>query len=155
MFAHHPGDSLVVDPRRRRCAVVEFGGDPRRAQGAVLVVDLADPFGQLGVRDRPLLSAGLTGQPGVKRGPGDLDEFAQPLRLEGVPVVGDELETAHQFVSPAKYFAAWRRMSRSVSSLAFSVSNAATCARSEASSAPGDPADPARWPCVAAALDDG
>jgi hypothetical protein len=133
----------------------EFGGDPWRAQGAVLIVDLADPFGQFGVGDGSLLSAGLTGQPGVERGPGNLDEFAQPLHLEGVPVVGDELETAHQFVSPAKYFAAWRRMSRSVSSLAFSVSNAATCARNCASSASADPARPARCPWVAGASDEG
>jgi len=42
---------------------------------------------------------------------------------------GGRRRTAHQFVSPAKYFAAWRRMSRSVSSSAFSVSTAATCAR--------------------------
>jgi hypothetical protein len=26
-----------------------------------------------------------------------------------VPAVGDELEAVHQLVSPAKYFAAWRR----------------------------------------------
>ena len=66
-------------------------------------------------------------QPGVERGSGNLQEFAQPLHLDGVPVVGDEL--AHQFVSPAKYSTAWRRVSRSVLSSAFSVSTAATCAR--------------------------
>ena len=58
-----------------------------------------------------------------------------PLHLEGVPVISDELEAAHQFVSPAKYLVAWRRMSRSVSSLTFSVSDAATRVRNEASSA--------------------
>ena len=57
------------------------------------------------------------GLPGVERGALDLDELAQPLHLEGVLVVGDELEAAHQFVSPAKYLAAWRRISRSVASL--------------------------------------
>jgi hypothetical protein len=31
---------------------------------------------------------------------------AAALHLEGVSVVGDELEAAHQFVSPAKYLAA-------------------------------------------------
>ena len=62
-------------------------------------------------------------QPGVERGTRDLDELAQPLHLEGVPVVGDELEAAHQFVSPAKYLAAGRRMSRSVASLVVSASS--------------------------------
>ena len=38
---------------------------------------------------------------------------------------GDELEAAHQFASPAKYLAAWRRISRSDSSLVFSARNAA------------------------------
>jgi hypothetical protein len=36
-------------------------------------------------------------------------------------VVGDELEATHQFVSPAKYLAAARRISRSVVSLVFSA----------------------------------
>jgi hypothetical protein len=150
-----PCDPLVVHPRRGRCAVVELGGDPRYPLGAVCLVDPADPVGQLRIRRHPGSACRGGAQPGVERGSGDLHEFAQPLHLEGVPVIGDEPETAHQFVSPAKYFAAWRRMSRSVSSLAFSVSNAATCARNRASSASADPARPARCPWVAGASDDG
>jgi hypothetical protein len=45
-----------------------------------------------------------------------------------VAVVGDELKAAHQFVSPAKYFAACRRISRSVASLVRSARSAATSA---------------------------
>jgi hypothetical protein len=54
--------------------------------------------------------------PGVERRTRDLDDLAQPLHIEGVPVIGDELEAAHQFVSLAKYLAADRRTSRSVAS---------------------------------------
>src|SRR5258708_12421780 len=57
--------------------------------------------------------------------------MTQPLHAEGAHVVGDELEAVHQRVSPAKYFAARRRMSRSCSSsrirrcrASFSTSNA-------------------------------
>src|SRR5699024_3818688 len=49
------------------------------------------------------------------------DDLAQPLDAVGAPVVGDELEAVHQFVSPAKYLAAARRMSRSSSSLVCSA----------------------------------
>jgi hypothetical protein len=52
VLAHHPGDPLVVDPRHRRRAVVELGGDPRRALRAVPLVHDTDPFGQFGVRGR-------------------------------------------------------------------------------------------------------
>ena len=52
-------------------------------------------------------------------------------------MVGDELEAAHQFVSPAKYLAADRRISRSVASLAFSARSALFSARSRASSCSG------------------
>ena len=52
-------------------------------------------------------------------------------------VVGDELEAAHQFVSPAKYFAADRRMSRSVDNRACVARNAVFSARSRASSCVG------------------
>jgi hypothetical protein len=45
-----------------------------------------------------------------------------------VPVISDELETAHQLVSPATYLAAWRRMSRSVAS--FVCSTVSSAARS-------------------------
>ena len=56
------------------------------------------------------------GPPPVEPRPGDLEDLAQPLHRNGVAVVVNELEAAHQFVSPAKYFAALRRISRSVSS---------------------------------------
>src|SRR6476660_5476513 len=79
------------------------------------------------------------GQPGVERGPADVQDRAEPLHLEGVPVISDELEAVHQRVSPAKYLAAWRRMSRSVASRVFSDSRAATRARNTASSACGEP----------------
>ena len=49
-------------------------------------------------------------------------------------MVGDELQAAHQFVSPAKYMAADRRMSRSVLSRVVSARNWLTSARSLASS---------------------
>ena len=47
---------------------------------------------------------------------GDFQHLAQPFHAEGATVIINELETAHPFVSPAKYFAARRRSSRSVSS---------------------------------------
>ena len=53
-----------------------------------------------------------------------------------------------QFVSPAKYFAAWRRMSRSWASLACSARNAAFSASNRAILAPGD----SGRPCVGAAV---
>ena len=75
-------------------------------------------------------------KPGVEGGSGDPDRVAQPLHLEGGPVVSDELEAAHQFVSPAKYFAAARRMSRSVANVRSLASSSATRARSRATSSP-------------------
>jgi hypothetical protein len=62
--------------------------------------------------DKPLISGlagGATvrvGQPGIERRTRDLDDRAQPHHLKGVQVVGNELEAAHQFISPAKYLAA-------------------------------------------------
>src|SRR6476469_1358598 len=79
------------------------------------------------------------GQPGVERGPADVQDRAEPLHLEGVPVISDELEAVHQRVCPAKYLAAWRRMSRSVASRVFSGAMAATRARNAASPACGEP----------------
>ena len=102
--------------RGRALRLVELGGDPRGALGAVCLVDPADPLGQLRSAASRARVPGRAGQPVVEPGPVDLQELAQPLHLVGVPVVGDELEAAHQFVSPAKYLAALRRMSRSVSS---------------------------------------
>lgn len=55
-----------------------------------------------------------------------------PLDAVGVPVVGDELEAVHQFVSLAKYLAADRRMSRSSSSLVCSARSALFSASSRA-----------------------
>ena len=60
----------------------------------------------------------------------------------------NKLEAVHQFVSPAKYFSAWRRMSRSWASLACSARNAAFSASNRAILAPGDPGRP----CVGAAV---
>ena len=88
------------------CGVVELGGDTGRAVGLVGLVHQPDPLGQLLVRCGPLRPPRRRRVPGVERGPVDLDDLAQPLHLEGVSVVGDELEAAHQFVSPAKYLAA-------------------------------------------------
>lgn len=53
-------------------------------------------------------------------------------------MVGDELEAAHQFVSPAKYFAAARRMSRSLVNVRSASSNTWTRTRSRTTSCSGD-----------------
>src|SRR6185503_2335699 len=89
------------------------------------------------------------GQPGIERRTRDLNDRAEPLHLEGVPVVGDELEAAHQFVSPAKYLAAARRMSRSVFSFTDSASSSRTRARNRLASCSGvssGPGGAAVWP---------
>src|SRR6185437_10754876 len=83
--------------------------------------------------------------------PADVQDRAEPpLHLEGVPLISDELEAGHQRVSPAKYLAAWRRMSRSAASSVFSDSRAATRARNAANSAAGerepDPGEPGSRP---------
>ena len=58
-------------------------------------------------RTPALRGAGRGGvQPGVERRAGDTQDCAEPLHLEGVQVVSDELEAVHQRVSPAKYLAA-------------------------------------------------
>src|SRR3954451_5566080 len=97
---------VVVDPGSGRGAVVELGGDPRSAVGLVGLVHDPDPLRELRVRRGPLRPRRGRSVPGVERGPVDLDDLTQPLHLEGVSVVGDEPEAAHQFVSPAKYLAA-------------------------------------------------
>ncbi len=62
-------------------------------------------------------------------------------------MVGNELEAAHQFVPPAKYLAADRRMSRSVANLTCSARKAVLSARNRASSCSGGPdPDPTRPP---------
>ena len=139
---HHPGDALVVDTILAGGAVVQFDGHPRCPVGRVptsfRVLDPSDPCSQ----DSVVLSALLTGRagflPGIERGAGQLQHLAQPLHLVGGLVVGDELEAVHQLVSPAKYLAALRRMSRSVSTLALSARNRAFSASSRAILATGD-----------------
>src|SRR3954471_13020537 len=138
--AHHPGDPLVVHPLLGRGAVVELGGDPRRPVGPVapvLGVHRPDPLRELVVGRRPGSPARGGVSPGVERRPGDPHDLTQPLHLEGVPVVGDELEAGHQRVSPAKYLAAARRMSRSLFNFRASASSSATRDRSRASSCSG------------------
>src|SRR6185312_6482760 len=117
--------------------VVELSGDPRCTTSGVLVVHHPNPGLQL-------LVSGLFGRPGVggvvpgvERRTGDLYDLAQPLHLEGVTVVGNELEAAHQFVSPAKYFAANRKISRSVDNRDLSARSSRFSARSRASSCSG------------------
>src|SRR3954470_15881582 len=108
----------MVDPLISRCAVVELRGDPRWPVGAVVIVHGANTGGQRLVSGLTGSASTGCGQPCVERRSRDLDNRAQPLHLKGVGVVGDELEAAHQFISPAKYLAADRRMSRSVDSRA-------------------------------------
>ncbi|MCX5097255.1 hypothetical protein OOK36_53135 [Streptomyces sp. NBC_00365] len=81
--------------------------------------------------------------PVVEAGPGDAEDGAQPLHAVTALMVGDELEAAaHQLVSPAKYFAALRRISRSCRSSAFCLRSAAFSASNDV-----DAAGPATW-CV-------
>src|SRR5690606_13386335 len=68
--------------------------------------------------------------PVIEAGAGDAHDGAPPLHAVTALMVGDELEAVHQRVSLAKYFAAFRRISRSSSSsrtffrrAAFSASN--------------------------------
>ena len=75
--------------------------------------DLPDSVGQLGIGRGPRLTLWARLDPSVEGRALNLHELTQPLHLEGVLVVGDELEAAHQFVSPAKYLAADRRIRRS------------------------------------------
>lgn len=110
VLSHHACDALVVDPILDIDAVVELCGHPRRTVGLVTalgrVLDRTDPVRELIVCGSAFGSRRRSVLPGVERGPVDLDDLTQPLHLEGVSVVGNELEAAHQFVSPAKYFAA-------------------------------------------------
>src|SRR4051812_48133076 len=84
-------------------------------------------------------AAAAGGLPGVERGTLHVQQRAQPLHAPartgggGGGVVGDEREAAHQFVSPAKYLAAARRISRSVTSVVLSARNAAFSAFRRAS----------------------
>src|ERR1700741_1045364 len=135
--AHHTRDPLVVDPISVGRTVVELSGDPRRPVGVVLVVHHTDPLDELLVSSSADLPALCSGTPGVERRTRDLHNGAQPLHLEGVSVAGAELEAAHQFVSPAKYLAADRKMSRSVASLVCSARSALFSTRNRASSCSG------------------
>src|SRR5690606_19427649 len=112
---HHPVDPLVVhlDP-----GVAQLSRDARGTVGAVeLVVNPTDPRRELLVGTGTFGPGRRGGEPPVETGSGHLEDLAQPLHRRGVAVVVDELEAAHQLVSPAKYFADLRRISRSVSSL--------------------------------------
>ncbi len=100
----------------------------------VRLMDGTDPFGQCLVSRFAGGAVIGTSKPGVERGTRDLNDRAQPLHRIGVEVVGAELEAAHQFVSPAKYLAADRRMSRSVDNRVLSARSCPTSARSRASS---------------------
>lgn len=98
-------------------AVAEFGGDPGNAVGAArFVVHGSYPDGEVGVGRLP--GGPVRGRPApvVEAGAGDAQDRAQPLHAVAAVVVGDELEAVHQRVSPAKYSAALRRISRSSSS---------------------------------------
>ena len=138
VLAHDAGDALVVHPILGRGAVVELGGDTRGAVRPVLLLNRLDSLGERGITRGPFRTRRRGLLPRVKRRAGDLDGLAQPLHLEGVSVVGDELEAAHQFVSPAKYFAADLRISRSVASFVVSASSSRTRASSRASFAAWD-----------------
>lgn len=117
---------------RPQTLVPKFGGHPWGAVGACgLSVDLADPLGQELVLALPQRPRRPAGKPLVVAGPIHVQDLAEPLHLVGVPVVVDELEAApHQFVSPAKYLAALRRMSRSEASFRSFASSSATLASS-------------------------
>lgn len=111
---HHPLDALTV---HLRACIAQLGRDPRRPVRAVeLGVDRPDLFGQrlIGTATCGPGLGGLT--PPVTARPRHLQDVTQRLDAEQLPVVINELEAAHQFVSPAKYLAADRRMSRSVDS---------------------------------------
>ena len=110
VLTHYPRDALVIHPLRHGHTVVEVGGDPGRPVGAVAtlsgVLQHPDPRRQHRVVCRLRGSPPGGVQPGVERRAGDLDDLTQPLHAVGVLVILNKLEAVHQFVSPAKYFAA-------------------------------------------------
>src|SRR5689334_2981042 len=113
--------------------VVKLGGDAGCPVGTVVFCPhCTDPRGQGGVCCLTGRPGRCTGPPVVETRPGHPDHVAQPLYAVALRVVGDELEAAHQRVSPAKYRAALRRMSRS-------SSNSRTLRRSAAFSSSTDP----------------
>src|SRR5690554_4137786 len=110
MLTHHPGNSLVVHPFTSRHPIVEFGSDSRRTIRTITtllrVLHSANMSRQLIVGRSPSSSPCSGVEPGIERGPRDVDNFTQPLHAPDVLMVFNELEAAHQFVSPAKYLAA-------------------------------------------------
>src|SRR5690606_16385639 len=133
-----PRNPLVVDPLGPVRAVVQLRGDPRRAHRGVLLVDRPDSLREPRVGLGPGCPGRRGGLPCVERRTLDIEQLAQPLHLVGVLVVGDELEAGHQFVSPAQYLAADRRMSRSTLSLACSERSTAFSASSRLIRSSGD-----------------
>src|SRR5699024_6483047 len=117
------GDPLVVHAVLECGTVVELGRDPWDTLSVVLGVDDADPLQQLRIVGGSLGPCGGACLPGVVGGTLDVDELAQSLHRVGGVVVGDELEATHQRVSPAKYLAAFWRISRSVVSFVVSALN--------------------------------
>ena len=112
--AHDACDALVIDALAR---LTKLGGDPRDAVGAGrFPVHGPYPDGQAGVGRLPRCPVRSGRTPVVETGAGDAHDGAQPLHAVAALVVGDELEAVHQRVAPAKYFAAFRRISRSSSS---------------------------------------
>src|SRR5699024_11833560 len=96
-----------------RGTAVQLGRDARVPLGIVLGGDDADPLQQLRIVGGSLGPCRGPGLPGVVGGTLDLDELTQSLHRVGGGGVGDELEATHQRGSPAKYFAAFWRISRS------------------------------------------
>lgn len=89
-------------------------------------MDLADLPGQDPVLPLPGSPDLGAGEPRVVAGPVHVQDLAEPLHPEGVPVVVNELKAApYQFVSPAKYLAALRSMSSSAASLRSLASSSA------------------------------
>nr|WP_245770337.1 hypothetical protein [Streptomyces radiopugnans] len=87
---------------------------PKRRTGTAPRRDGREPLGLGTAISMMMTERGMT--PVAEAGAGDVEDGAQPLHAVAAVVVGDELEAVHQRVSPAKYFAAFRRISRSSSS---------------------------------------
>ncbi|GAB3720370.1 hypothetical protein GCM10028793_59480 [Nocardiopsis oceani] len=90
----------MVDPLALAGVFVEVGGDPGDPVGGVAalfgVLQDMDLLGQGQVRALACRPGGGGLEPGVERGPGQADDLAQPLHLEGVSVVGNELEAVQE-----------------------------------------------------------
>ncbi|URN10953.1 hypothetical protein LUW77_00170 [Streptomyces radiopugnans] len=87
---------------------------PKRRTGMAPRRDGREPLGLGTAISMMMTERGMT--PVAEAGAGDVEDGARPLHAVAAVVVGDELEAVHQRVSPAKYFAAFRRISRSSSS---------------------------------------